>query len=147
MPYLFSYGSNNPDRLRERLGHDFDLQGAALSGHHRVFRGMSRTWGGGVASVAPKKGSTVYGYIAQVSSADMDLMDRYEGVAGGVYRRKGISVVTRGGVRTAAVVYVATSTAFGEPTDAYLDAVAKTIGAFWKNADGSKVTRDDITVR
>jgi len=147
MPWLFSYGSNHPDQLAERLGRDeFELRAARLSGYWRVFRGWSRRWDGGVASIEPKKDQFVFGFVAKVTASDLAAMDRYEGVAGGSYSRTNVKVETPGGPVTA-VAYVASSREHNPPSREYLDAVAKTIGAFWRADDGGPVRWLHITVR
>jgi|SRR5271165_1500851 len=150
MTYLFSYGSNNPAQLEERLGHDVEMFAAYLPGYCRVFRGFSRRWGGGTASLEPCE-RTTYGYVAVVSARDLTTLDRYEGVGAGIYRREIVHVRAQD-VRDAAgllraVAYVHTSNVFSAPTRAYLDAVARTIGTFWHNPDGSPVTPANISVR
>jgi len=147
MAWLFSYGSNSPPRLAERLGReDFAVAAAWAPGQQRAFRGHSRTWGGGVATLVPVRGATTYGYVADVTAADLRALDRYEGVAAGCYRRKTITVETHGGPRKA-IAYVHTSSEFGAPTRAYLDAVARTIASFWAGAGSKPVTAKDIPIR
>ena len=68
MTYLFNYGSNNLEQLSDRLGYKIDGEAAYLPKHGRVFRGWSRNWGGGVASITKDANRTVYGYIAEVTS-------------------------------------------------------------------------------
>lgn len=147
MPWLFSYGSNHPGQLSERLGRtDWEMQSGRLDDHWRVFRGYSQRWRGGVASLEPRRGQSVYGYVAKVTAPDLAVMDRYEGVAGGSYQRKTLQVKTPSG-RVSAVAYASTSRDHMPPSREYLEAVAKTIGAFWRGADGGPVKWSDITVR
>jgi hypothetical protein len=54
--YLFSYGSNHPDQLADRLERVVRGYGASLHGYRRVFRGHSQLWGGGVASLRKASG-------------------------------------------------------------------------------------------
>jgi hypothetical protein len=138
MPTLFSYGSNNMDQLAARLGHTVDGTAAFVEGWQRVFRGHSTRWGGGVATLVKKDAGVTYGYVASVSSYDLDILDEYEGVASGRYRRKNMKVRVGPSFTAAprqAVVYVSSSRAFGAPTAAYLKAVAKTVGEFWDNVN------------
>lgn len=138
--YLFSYGSNHPAQLAERLGHDVrEARGAYVEGWQRVFRGWSRRWEGGVASLERKPGAVTYGYIARISPSDLDLLDRYEGVAQetrpsgrvGNYVRRTLEAATADGRAVPAAVYVASSRERSAPSKAYLDAVTKTVGTFW----------------
>ena len=165
---LFSYGSNNVEQLSERLQREVVVEaddvpleewgspawrGAAipayLQGYGRVFRGWSRNWGGGVATIERDKDRTVFGYMTQVSERDLAVLDRYEGVRSGNYKRSFIKVVGKFLDEEAiqpVVVYVSRSREFNEPTRAYLDAVAQTVGDFWRNPDGSKLTRRSFLV-
>lgn len=144
--WLFSYGSNSPSRLQSRLGHELDEVKAAYAPEYkRAFRGFSRTWGGGVATLIPRRGATTYGYIARVSDEDLRALDRFEGVAAGVYKRDKITVETKTGP-VSAVVYLHTSRQFNEPTRDYLNAIVDTIRAFWFNKDGSTVQVSDIGI-
>lgn len=146
MPWLFSYGSNNPDQLAHRLGHTgFEVTAAVLPGYERVFRGFSRRWSGGTASLRKKRGANTYGFLAKVSSSDLATLDRFEGVPMGVYERAKVDVEAEGGIITA-YAYIHTSTEFNAPSRAYLEAVAKTISGFWSGSSG-RVTADQIPIR
>jgi gamma-glutamylcyclotransferase (GGCT)/AIG2-like uncharacterized protein YtfP len=107
------------------------MEGAYAPSHSRVFRGWSKKWQGGVASLVPSTKRHAYGYVAEVTEDQLALMDQYEGVASGNYVRKTIPVVVNGEA-TKAIAYVSTSEEFNQPTDAYLQAVLKTIRAFWQ---------------
>lgn len=128
--WLFSYGSNHPDQLTTRVGPVDEMVAAYASGYRRVFRGWSERWQGGVATLIKAK-HTTFGYIARVTTAQLREMDRYEGVASGKYKRASVTVNTAEHGRVKAVVYLATSKTKSEPSRAYLEAVAKTVGAFW----------------
>ena len=143
--YLFSYGSNSPRQLAERLGHAVTGRAAFVDGYLRAFRGWSNRWEGGVATLIPGRGKT-YGYIAEVTPADLAVLDRYEGVATGNYRRQPLTVTTNDGDVVEAIAYLASSTEKNAPSRAYKRAVAETISAFWEGSSGP-VTEEDITVR
>lgn len=146
--YLFSYGSNHPTQLANRLGHKpAFMKGAVLDGYVRVFRGFSTTWQGGVASLEKKRGGQVFGYVSSVSQEDLKTLDRYEGVALGRYKRTNVTVTTVEEEELRAVAYVSLSEDFNQPSQSYLEAVAKTIAAFWKNTSGKTPTAKDITIR
>ena len=159
MPWLFCYGSNSPRQLEERLGYRPEvLEPAYYPNHQRVFRGWSRNWGGGVASMIRKANHRVYGYVAWVEKDDLAILDRYEGVGSGNYRRRNIKVIAYGlppmggrwgqdvDDKTPAIAYVSTSSEFNEPTRKYLKAIAKTISEFWDDGD-DPVEWFDIPVR
>ena len=144
---LFSYGSNHPKQMAERLGHDVDTVGAFVNGYVRAFVGYSQRWGGGVATLVKKPGGVVYGLVAPVTKDDFAMMDKFEGIASGNYKRVKMKVTLANGEKADAIAYVATSKSPYGPTKAYLDAVAKTVGTHWSNGDGSKITWQDITIR
>ncbi len=147
MTLLFSYGSNHPRQMAERLGRDVETVGAFLPGYVRAFRGFSRRWGGGVATLKKERGGTVFGLVTSVSDRDLETMDRFEGVASGNYKRMSVNVVMADGQKARAIAYVSTSDDFNRPTREYLEAVAKTVGTHWRGDGGAKVTWGDITVR
>lgn len=149
--WLFCYGSNNPSRLAQRLGRPVQGVGAYLPGYERIFRGYSRQWESGVASLRPtrQRGRAVYGYATQVSAEELEKLDIYEGVSNGAYERKTfkIIVIEDGSEKYVnAVAYVHTSGAFNLPSQAYLQAIVDTISPFWTE-DGRQVTIDDIPIR
>jgi cation transport regulator ChaC len=145
LTYLFSYGSNHPGQLAERLRHPVLTLPAYAPGWQRVFRGMSRTWGGGVASLVKKRGATTYGLAIRVTPADLETLDRYEGVPF-AYQRKTIELVI-GDERKRAIAYIARSRTHNPPTPAYLENVAKTISAHWAGAAGGLVLPEEIPIR
>jgi gamma-glutamylcyclotransferase (GGCT)/AIG2-like uncharacterized protein YtfP len=145
--FLFSYGSNHPAQMAERLGRSVETMGAFLPGYVRVFRGWSQRWEGGVASLKKEKGGVVFGLVVEVDWADLEKMDRFEGVASGNYKRQGVTVALATGERAKAIAYVSTSTGFNAPSRGYLEAVAKTVGTHWRNERDAKITWQDITVR
>lgn len=145
--FLFSYGSNSPEQLSDRLGRRVTAQPAVLHGMRRVFRGASRGWGGAPASLIRKPGSVTYGNVVSVTEDQLRIIDRYEGVGSGQYRRIAVKVQVKEGRRLTtvdAVAYVATSRRRGRPTQAYLQAVADNVGQFWSAADGSALRPEDF---
>lgn len=147
MPLLFCYGSNHPAQLAARLGHPTRNRGAYATDVGRVFRGWSERWQGGVASLKAMRGVTTFGYVAQVSAADLRQMDAFEGVASGHYRREAIRVEIGDGSEDAeAICYVSTSRKHARPSRAYLEAICLTIGAFWEGERGP-VKPGDIVIR
>lgn len=145
MPLLFSYGSNHPAQLTERIGPPKSIAPAVAPGHKRVFRGYSQNWGGGVASLAPSTSRPAYGYVAQVTEAQLREMDLYEGVSVGAYSRRKIKVIkvdpkTGKQSEVEAVAYIASSREFNKPSRKYLEAVLKTIRTFWDVGGVSDIT-------
>jgi hypothetical protein len=131
----FAYGSNlNPDQMRVRApGHQ--VVGMAVLREHRLaFPLYSNDWGGGVASIQPLHGGTVWGMLYEVSEEDLAVLDRYEGfrAAGdqhNLYDRLNMTVdVTRpddGSVprRVRAALYVARPSNPSPPSRRYLDTI------------------------
>ena len=142
---LFSYGSNSLDQLKERLGRKPKGTAAWLPGYRRVYRGYSRRWGGGVASLKPQHGRITYGYLSHLDPDEIAILDEYEGVASGNYKHVFVSVRTDaddGPIE--ALAYVSTSREENNPTRAYLEAVAKTVGTFWFDDTGKRPTWKDF---
>jgi hypothetical protein len=139
---LFCYGSNNLKQLSERVGADLNspqmrpIPAASLH-KKRVFRGYSNNWGGGTASLETSRSRPAYGFIVKLTDAQLDILDRYEGVGRpNGYKRITTEVETYGADGrklgpVLAIAYVHTNTTFNKPSQAYLEAVAKTIGTCW----------------
>lgn len=131
---LFSYGSNNPVQLATRLSRPVTGTPAYLAEYKRVFRGWGRRWGGGVASLEPQEGGIVYGYVEEVTEVDLTVLDRYEGVGVGFYRRQllTVQVITVDGESSEeAVAFICNKVDENPPSRRYLDAVAATENSFW----------------
>jgi len=145
MALLFSYGSNHPAQLAERLEHPVETRSAYVDNYARAFRGRSQRWGGGVATLIPQSGARTYGHAADVTPADLRVLDAREGVPAS-YTRTKLTVKVDGGTAVA-WVYLARSAEVVPPSRPYLEAIAKTINAHWTGEGGRPVTWRDITVR
>ena len=149
--YMFSYGSNNPDQLSERLEvskADLEIYPAYLENYERYFVGHSNNWGGGVASIRKKSGRTVYGLIVLVDDEDLELMTQYEG---DLYKLKNIIVMAdlEGDgefEKVKTLAYIRTKGPVSQPSDSYLKAIAKTINTFWISDNGRKLTIKDFII-
>ncbi len=76
----FAYGSNlDPNQMRERCPDHRVVGLAALHEHRLVFPVFSNNWGGGVSSIQPHHGETIWGILYELSEADLASADRYEG--------------------------------------------------------------------
>lgn len=144
--YLFSYGSNNPKQLEQRL--ERNLSGvwpAICFGREKAYRGWSNNWGGGVATLNKKKGQSAYGYVLEVSEVDLKKLDRFEGVRSGNYYRTTASITVYddefedGEMVIECIFYKASSREFNSPSLDYLKANLKTLNSFWTNK-GKKFT-------
>ena len=80
--WVFCYGSNGMEQLRERVGHvgPWTYRPVVLKGYARIFSGYSGTWKGGVASIWPSPKHKVYGSIVQMTATEIKKLDKYEGV-------------------------------------------------------------------
>ena len=117
MPLYFAYGAN------------MDAAAMALRcpTSHRVGRGrLPRhrfiVMREGYASVVRDPARTVWGVLWDLAPDDIPALDRYEGVAGGLYAKAALPVTTGAGVKRA-LIYLGRSTAPGRPRPGYLDAV------------------------
>lgn len=130
MSWYFAYGSNmNATRLfDERLAPEGVMAGerigGRLDGWRLAFNKRARApEGAGVGNIVPAAGASVHGTLNFLPPKGFEVLDRYEGVAGGHYERRIVPVV-RGdtGAMIEAITYVALLV--GEdlrPTRAYLD--------------------------
>ena len=88
-PHLyFAYGSNlDPEQM------DWRCPDAIALGAARLDDWAWRIGGRGYATVSPSPGHHVWGGAWNVSDSDLARLDRYEGVAGGHYRREFVIVM------------------------------------------------------
>lgn len=125
--YLFSYGSNNPEQLKERLGHahKMDVIPVYLDGYVRIFGGYSTKWKGAVASIHPCKGKKVYGLVSKLSRNDIAILDSYE--TG--YKRYYVIVVNiETGKKIKVQTYIKNDIQYSHPpSNEYMKAISKTL--------------------
>lgn len=107
--FLFSYGSNSTLQLQARTGaNNLVAQPAFLDNHIRIFSGYSSIRKGGVASVHPLPGHSVFGAVCQLTDSELSVLDSFEGTRSGAYRREVIAV------------HVRTPTGSYQPTDCFV---------------------------
>lgn len=111
--WYFAYGSNmNPARLfGERMAGNGVGYGrrlaASLPGWRLAFnKPWSRFDGAGAANIVQDEAAVVHGTINELPEAGFEVLDRYEGVAGGHYVRVAVTVLDTGGQQTPAITYV-----------------------------------------
>ena len=76
----FAYGSNlDLHQMKRRCPSSKLISKGSLSDHRLTFNRYSSGWGGGVADVIQAKDSKVWGLIFEISDADLERLDRYEG--------------------------------------------------------------------
>jgi gamma-glutamylcyclotransferase (GGCT)/AIG2-like uncharacterized protein YtfP len=98
---------------------------AALRGYRLIFAGYSTLWGGAVATVAPDPKGRVRGVLYELTAADLEVLDRWEGHPN--YYRRVRATVTDGRRRDRrAQLYVMTpERGPGEPAMDYLVALLR----------------------
>jgi gamma-glutamylcyclotransferase (GGCT)/AIG2-like uncharacterized protein YtfP len=134
----FAYASNlDPDQMRERCPSHRVVGLAALHEHQLFFPRYSQGWGGGVASVQPHHGGTVWGIVYDLSEEELQKLDACEGFRSAEdqhkndYDRQVLTVeLTRPDDasvprRLRVFVYVAHPSNPKPPSRRYLDAILK----------------------
>ena len=113
----FAYGANMSRAVMAKYAPGARALGAAeLSGHRFVITAD------GYGSVAPSRAQTVHGVLWRITPRDRVLLDAWENVGGGLYRRETLAVRGAGG-HAAALVYVARPGGEGRPKRGYLELV------------------------
>lgn len=117
MPLYFAYGSNM-DRaaMAQRCPASRPVGLARLPRHRLVIMRE------GYASVLRDPRREVWGMLWDLALADVPALDRYEGVAGGLYAKVQQSVLSAAGARRA-LVYVGRNAGPGIPRPGYMEAV------------------------
>lgn len=104
----FAYGSNiNLEQMAWRCPGAEVFGPAVLEGYELLFRGNSRR-GSGVATIAPKEGSQVYGLLWQITSGNEKTLDIYEGYPS-LYEKETLRVRTPNGRSFGVMAYVMTN--------------------------------------
>lgn len=129
MKWYFAYGSNmNPARLLDgRLAAKGVAMGARIGGRldgwQLAFDKIARNpAGAGAGNIVMAPGKVVHGTLNALPDAGFDVLDVWEGVAGGHYARRTLPVVRAdSGETVEAVAYVALMVGEGlRPTRDYL---------------------------
>jgi hypothetical protein len=129
MIWYFAYGSNmNPARLADQRLKESAVQmgpriGGRLDGWRLVFNKIARQPAGAAAgNIVEAPGEIVHGTLNRMPDAGLAVLDIWEGVAGGHYRRQTVPVVRADtGATVEAVTYIALKVgAMLKPTREYL---------------------------
>ncbi|KAF5883741.1 gamma-glutamylcyclotransferase isoform X1 [Clarias magur] len=123
----FAYGSN---LLKERLqlrNPSATMQSVAKLQDYKLVFGnhkgvVSKSWRGGVASIEPSKGDTVWGVMWRIKTAHRTSLDRQEGVKSGVYSPVYVDVLSRGQT-LACRSYIMNNRVEAPPSPQYLKAL------------------------
>ncbi len=117
MPLYFAYGANMDAAAMAQRCPASRLIGRGRLPRHR-FVIMREGW----ASVVRAPAATVWGVLWELALSDVPALDRYEGVAGGLYVKAHQPVVTDNGIKRA-LIYLGRSPPPGVPRPGYLEAV------------------------
>lgn len=117
MPLCFAYGSN-----MDRAAMAARCPGARPIGLGRLERHRLAIMREGYATVVRDPRKTVHGLLWELSFGDILALDRYEGVASGLYVKRQQPIATAGGVKRA-LVYLGTNAGPGKPVAGYLEGV------------------------
>ena len=119
----FAYGSNlDPEQMQWRCPDAIALGPALLENW------AWRIGGRGYATVSPSPGHHVWGGIWNLSDEDLRILDRYEGVAGGHYRREFVTVMAQN-QPVELLLYIENYDDHGSPRPDYLERIIA--GARW----------------
>jgi gamma-glutamylcyclotransferase (GGCT)/AIG2-like uncharacterized protein YtfP len=122
----FAYGSNLSEaQMLARCPGARSAGRGALRGYRIAFAGHSALWGGAVATLAPDPKGRVRGVLYELTAADLEALDRWEGHPH--YYRRVRATVSDGRRRDRRVyLYVMTpERALGEPAMDYLVALLR----------------------
>ena len=114
MRLYFAYGSNMWDvQMAARCPGSRKIGIARLRGYRWIITAR------GYANVVESAADEVEGVLFEISRTDEDSLDRYEGVAAGMYRQAELRVLHEG-KEALALVYVDSVTAEGPPKQEYI---------------------------
>jgi gamma-glutamylcyclotransferase (GGCT)/AIG2-like uncharacterized protein YtfP len=124
VPLYAAYASNmDPARMGERCPHS-PLQGTGwLVGWRLTFGGAELGWDGALATLVEDPLGTVFVAIYDVTPEDEGLLDGWEGLDLGLYRKTRVRVQTMEGARVA-WVYVLDAYEGGLPSANYVGVLA-----------------------
>jgi hypothetical protein len=79
--WVFCYGSNGLKQLRRRVQHKgpWESRPAILQNYALIFSANTKGWNGAIASIWPDDNSKVYGIVVKMNTAEIALLDQYEG--------------------------------------------------------------------
>ena len=102
----FAYGSNiNLEQMSHRCPDSAVVGPVTLDGYELLFRGNTR--GNGVATIAPKEGSTVHGLLWNITPQSERSLDLYEGFPH-LYGKQTVTVQDKAGHKFQVMAYIMT---------------------------------------
>lgn len=106
--FYFAYGSNlSKEQMIGRLGRLPPSRIGRLTGHRIAFNKRGSHQGEVYANLVQHDGGEVWGVVYELAPAELQVLDYYEGVEGGHYRRHRVDVLTEAGVAVNAETYFA----------------------------------------
>lgn len=124
MPLVFAFGSNmDPQQMKRRCASARFRGVHEIHDHRLAFVGRSRGWGGAVATIEPRQGAKVVGVLWQISKADLEALDGFEG-APHVYRRVACQIRGEAGPRQI-WIYVHNRPVRGRPSASYVATIRR----------------------
>jgi gamma-glutamylcyclotransferase (GGCT)/AIG2-like uncharacterized protein YtfP len=119
-----AYGSNmDPARMASRAPHSPRQSTGWLEGWRLTFGGEDLGWEGALATVVEADGNRVFVVLYEMSDADEDALDNWDGVTLGYYRKAKVRVSTLDG-DVLAWLYVLNDYEGGLPSARYLGIMA-----------------------
>ncbi len=121
--WYFGYGSNMCDATfcGRRGMRPLAARAGRLDGYRLCFNLPVGPGERGVANIEPEPGATIYGVLYLLTRAELDRLDRTEGVHVGAYRRVPVEVVADDGAGLTAITYRSSRTTTGrKPSARYL---------------------------
>jgi sulfite reductase (NADPH) flavoprotein alpha-component len=121
--WYFAYGSNmQKATFVDRRGMRPDRSVAAsLTGYRLTFDLPIGSGERGVANIAVDPGASVHGVLHRITVAELEFLDRTEGVTQGAYDRIVVSVATGDGSECEAHAYISSRGVEGrKPSDRYI---------------------------
>ena len=120
MVWYFAYGSNlDIDRFRKRIGTWQENKRATLKDYRLSFDSR------GKADILERRGERVWGAVYEVSEAQLGILDDFEGVHSGVYKRVRVNVECDGKTEPAIAYVKVEKTSFRPPDDEYLNYILR----------------------
>jgi gamma-glutamylcyclotransferase (GGCT)/AIG2-like uncharacterized protein YtfP len=118
--YYFAYGSNmNEGQMALRCPEAKLVGQASLADHSFLINER------GVASLAPGPNRVVHGLLWTISREEQEVLDRYEGVKLGHYRKEVHQIQQTNGGAVDALVYIASSNNIGIPRAGYMERIKR----------------------
>lgn len=141
MSWVFLYAEISPQELSKITGvAPLCSLPAVLDDFGIIYRGISRKWGGAMASLAKHKGSSVNGSISLLTEKELVKLDN---LLPTIYKKTklNVKIPLTGDTFECLVYYIDTSLDLGVASNEYLKAIIKHIGYFWSG----KITKEELT--